>query len=452
MIPAAVVSFASMNRTLARLCALACILGATAFALPSDELLDSLQVVAVEHGLGGRFGEREQAEALLEILAKQRIAADSTPAVPLRRLHELNKVRAERAKREAMDVAAARKPPPEVARLLNTPEVPDSTVRPVAPPVVPTPSSGVASARSTCPGGAVRFRWLGPSGAVIAQHGEGVVDARIRLEAPCGLTRIELYVDDLPPRGLPVPRTGFGSFEFTDHPRLGEGVHRMEVLACDTTYLCSRSLPMEARVAGSVPPWIPRAIGALVLVCCILGLALLVRRRPHAHRGVPPSNRLSAVTVPETNGLSGTLRKRLQLAAQEIGPAFPAVSLRLPDHIPALSIDPESLGDAFSAMLHLHSSRAAAGGQMLIAMGHGPVSAEVVFEDTAASPDDDALHAIFDPSKPRVRERMGLDRELELAVRAFQRAGGSVVAEIRIDGGLRTRMKIPLSHGEAKAA
>jgi len=103
-------------------------------------------------------------------------------------------------------------------------------------------------------------------------------------------------------------------------------------------------------------------------------------------------------------------------------------------------------------MLHLHSSRAAAGGQMLIAMGHGPVSAEVVFEDTAASPDDDALHAIFDPSKPRVRERMGLDRELELAVRAFQRAGGSVVAEIRIDGGLRTRMKIPLSHGEAKAA
>ena len=29
---------------------------------------------------------------------------------------------------------------------------------------------------------------------------------------------------------------------------------------------------------------------------------------------------------------------------------------------------------------------------------------------------------------------------------------GDNVAEIRIDGGLRTRMKIPLSHGEAKAA
>jgi hypothetical protein len=158
-----------------------------------------------------------------------------------------------------------------------------------------------------------------------------------------------------------------------------------------------------------------------------------------------------AVPVPESKGLTGTLRKRLQQVAQEVGPAFPAVSLRLPDHPPSLGTDPESLADAFSTLLRLHARRTTgSGGQILIAMGTGPVSVEVVFEDTASSPEEGSVQAILDLARPRVRERMGLDRELETALEAFHRAGGSITNEVRIDGGLRTRMKIPL--GQAKAA
>ena len=152
-----------------------------------------------------------------------------------------------------------------------------------------------------------------------------------------------------------------------------------------------------------------------------------------------------AVPVPESTGLTGTLRKRLQQVAQEVGPAFPAVSLRLPDQPPHLGTDPESLGDAFSTLLRLHARRTTgSGGQILIAMGMGPVSAEVVFEDTASSPEEGSVQAILDLARPRVRERMGLDRELETALEAFHRAGGTISNEVRIDGGLRTRMKVPL--------
>jgi hypothetical protein len=449
-----VVSLSTMNGSLARTCALASLLGGTVSALPSDALLDSLQLAALEQEKAGRIDERDKTEVLLEMLARQRLVADSAPEIPQRRLADLDRNRSERAAHEAEEENARRKPPAEVARMLGDSSAPmaDSSRRPpsslVPPAAIPAPiQARSAPATSTCPAGPVRFHWLEPTASQPAQKGAGTLDVKIRLEAPCGLSRIDLYVDDLPARSFPPPRTHAGAFEFSDHVPVLEGIHRLEMLACDTTSLCSRSRPLEAHLTGSVPPWIPKAVGGLVAICGLLGLSLLFRRRPH-HSYHPPQARAarpSAVTVPETVGLSGTLRKRLQQVAQEVGPAFPAVSLRLPDHPPTLSVDPESLGDAFSTMLRLHARRTSSGGQILIAMGQGPLSAEIVFEDTANSPEEGSVQAILDPARPRVRERMGLDHELELALDAFRRAGGSLAAEIRIDGGLRTRMKVPLA-------
>jgi hypothetical protein len=365
--------------TVARACALAGLFGGTVSALPSDALLDSLQLAALNHERSGRLEARDSDEALLEVLANQRMVADSAPEIPQRRLDELDQLRAERAQRAVDSVRAVRKPPMAVARMLADSTSPsgDSSPLPVVPalpmePVrVPAPP---ASARTTCR--AIRFRWIEPASRSVSQGGSGILDVKIRLDAPCGLSRIELYADDLPPRAFPAPRTGSGTFEFSDHIPVVEGIHHLEVLACDTNSVCVRSAPLEARLAGKVPPWIPRAVGGLVAVCGLLGLALLVRRRPHLRYSVvaPTYSRPSAVPVPETKGLSGTLRKRLQQVAQEVGPAFPAVSLRLPDHPTPLSVDPESLGDAFSTLLRLHARRSAEGGQILIAMGTGPVS------------------------------------------------------------------------------
>jgi hypothetical protein len=436
--------------TVARACALASFFGGTVSALPSDALLDSLELVALKHEKSGRLEARDSAEDLLEVLAHQRIVADSAPEIPQRRLDELGQLRSERVQRAADSAKEVRKPPAAVERMLADPAspMPDSgTARPPASipreamqiPALPLPT------RAICP--PIRFRWIQPTSTSTSRSGNGILDIKIRLDAPCGLSRIELYADDLPPRAFPAPRTGGGTFEFSDHIPVVEGIHHLEVLACDTNSMCVRSTPLEARLAGRVPPWIPRAVGGLVAVCGLLGLSLLMRRRPHRHYSVvaPAYNRPSAVPVPDTVGLSGTLRKRLQQVAQEIGPAFPAVSLRLPDQPPSLSVDPESLGDAFSTMLRLHARRSAVGGQILIAMGTGPVSVEIVFEDTASSPDDGTVLAILDLTRPRVRERMGLDRELANALASFRRVGGTLCAEARIDGGLRTRMKVPLA-------
>ncbi|HXP89481.1 MAG TPA: hypothetical protein VN931_00995 [Fibrobacteria bacterium] len=438
--------------TVARACALASLFGGTVSALPSDALLDSLQLVAMDHEKAGRPDARDSAEDLLEVLAHQRIAADSAPALPQRRLEELEQLRSERVQRAADSTREVRKPPAAVERMLadsasattdsGAPGLPAPTPAPApfeSRPIPPLPTPAATVCRP------IRFHWIEPSST--SRGGAGILDVKIRLDAPCGLSRIELYADDLPPRAFPAPRTGGGTFEFSDHIPVVEGIHHLEVLACDTTSVCVRSVPLEARLAGRVPPWIPRAVGGLVAVCGLLGLSLLLRRRPHRHYSVasPAYSRPSAVPVPETTGLSGTLRKRLQQVAQEIGPAFPAVSLRLPDQPPSLSVDPESLGDAFSTMLRLHARRSAEGGQILIAMGTGPVSVEIVFEDTASSPDEGSVQAILDLARPRVRERMGLDRELANALASFQRVGGTLCSEIRIDGGLRTRMKVPLA-------
>jgi len=448
-----VVSLTTMN-TVARACALASLFGGTVSALPSDALLDSLQLVALKHEKSGRLDARDSDEDLLEVLARQRIAADSAPDIPQRRLDELGQLRSERVQRAADSVKEMRKPPASVERMLadSTSPMTDSGTPRLPAPADATPSGEAmptavlpAPARTVCR--PIRFRWIEPTSASTARGGTGILDVKIRLDAPCGLSRIELYADDLPPRAFPAPRTGGGTFEFSDHIPVVEGIHHLEVLACDTNSICDRSAPLEARLAGRVPPWIPRAVGGLVAVCGLLGASLLLRRRPHRHYSVaaPAYSRPSAVPVPETKGLSGTLRKRLQQVAQEIGPAFPAVSLRLPDQPPSLSVDPESLGDAFSTMLRLHARRSAEGGQILIAMGTGPVSVEIVFEDTAGSPDDGSVQAILDLARPRVRERMGLDRELANALASFRRAGGTLCAEVRIDGGLRTRMKVPLA-------
>lgn len=446
-----------MNATLARTCALASLLGGTVSALPSDALLDSLQLAALEHEKAGRIDERDKTEVLLELLARQRLAADSSTEIPQRRLAELDRARSERSTREAEEEKSRRKPPVEVSRMLEDAGPPGSDSVRNVPVAVAAPPAGQAPASrttaSSCPGGPVGFHWIEPATNTPAQKGEGILDIKFRLDAPCGLSRIDLYVDDLPARSFPPPRTRAGAFEFSDHVPAMAGIHRLEVLACDTDSRCARSLPLEAHLTGTVPSWVPKVVGGLVAVCGLLGLSLLLRRRPrHSFYVSPTETRPSAVTVPEAVGLSGTLRKRLQQVAQEVGPAFPAVSLRLPDQPPPLSVDPEALGDAFSTMLRLHARRSASGGQILIAMGQGPLSAEIVFEDTAASPEEGSVQAILDLARPRVRERMGLDRELGVALDSFRRAGGSLVAELRIDGGLRTRMKVPLAPVAAPSA
>jgi hypothetical protein len=451
-----------MEGLTARTCALVGLLVGLAQSLPSDALLDSLQLAALDLEKDGRFDERDQTESLLENLARQRVVADSSPEHPRVRLQQLERLRGERAQREAVEEKAQRQPPAEVTRMLA--DTADSEAAPPSAPAAqaasPTPIAATAptpvgSPRSplpppTCPAGPIRFHWVEPATTVPLGKDEAGMDVKIRLEAPCGLTRIELYADDLPPRSFPVPRTGAGAFEFADRIVATEGIHRLEFLVCDSLGTCMRSPARETRLVGNVPSWVPRAVGGLVLACGLLGLTLFLRRRPHRGRSALPDARPTAVPVPDSKGLTGTLRKRLQQVAQEFGPAFPAISLRLPDHPPTLAIDSESLGDAFSTMLRLHARRLEDGkGQILMAMGLGPVSVEVVFEDTATTPEEGSIQAILDPSRPRVRERMGLDRELELAVEAFQRCAGSVSMEARIDGGLRTRMKIPLGQKHA---
>ena len=420
-------------------------------------------MAALEHEKAGRIDERDKTEVLLEVLVRQRLVADSAPEIPKRRLADLERARSERATLEAEEENARRPPPAQVVRLLEdtsgassdsaqtrvilqSPTVQPATAAPgsLPPPEVAPATPGIAV---TCPQGPIGFHWIEPAASTPAPRGEGILDIKIRLDAPCGLSRIELYVDDLPARSFPPPRARAGVFEFSDHIPAVAGIHRLEMLACDTVSSCARSTPLEARLTGTVPSWVPKAVGGLVAVCGLLGLSLLLRRRPHQshYSNAGTEARPSAVPVPEVVGLSGTLRKRLQLVAQEVGPSFPAVSLRLPDQPPPLAVDPESLGDAFSTMLRLHARRAASGGQILIAMGQGPLSAEVVFEDTATSPEEGSVQAILDLARQRVRERMGLDHELGVALESFHRCGGSLVAEIRIDGGLRTRMKVPLA-------
>lgn len=443
-----------MNGTLARICALAILLGGTVSALPSDALLDSLQLAALEHEKAGRIDERDKTEVLLERLVRERLVADSAPEIPKRRMADLELARSERAVLESNAESSRRKPLAQVSRLLDDTAPPASDSVRNRPSIPAAQAKAVPAAASTCPGGPVGFHWIEPATSTPAQKGEGILDVKIRLNAPCGLSRIDLYVDDQPARSFPPPRTRSGIFEFSDHVPAATGIHHLEVLACDTGSQCVRSAPLEAHLTGPVPSWVPKAVGGLVGVCGLLGLSLLLRRHPH-HAAFPRTwahGRPSAVPVPEAAGLSGTLRKRIQLVAQEIGTAFPAVSLRLPDQPPPLSMDPEALGDAFATMLRLHARRTANGGQLLIAMGQGPLSAEVVFEDTAASPEEGSVQALLDMARPRVRERMGLDRELELALESFHRAGGSLVAEVRIDGGLRTRMKVPLAPAMAPPA
>lgn len=443
--PASMVSLPSMNRFVAAFCGLVA-LGSSVHALPSDALLDSLQLAAIEHERAGKVDERDRTEALMEMLARQRIVADSDVAVPRKRLSTLEAMRSERAKQEAEEDARERKPPPEVARALaettmSTDAVPSPVVRPaietttVAPPLPP----------SVCGNGTIKFKWIEPSSSSLSPKRRDTVGIRLQLEAPCGLARIDLFQDDEKVRAFPTPNRHAGLFEFADDIKSNPGVHRLEVLACDTFNACLRSPIKEYRISGPVPPWIPKAVGGLVAVCGLMGLTLVLRRRPHDKPKILPVGSPTAVPIPESKGVSGTLRRKLQQVAQEIGPGFPAVSLRIPDSPPNLSVDPESVGDAFASLLRFHARRTQSGGQILIAMGHGPVSAEVVFEDTATSPEESAVNALFDIAKTSVKERLGMDADLFSAREAFTRPGCSLTAEVRIDGGLRTRMKIPLA-------
>src|ERR1035437_823988 len=126
------VSLSAMNGSLARTCALASLLGGTVSALPSDALLDSLQMAALEHEMAGRLDDRDKTEVLLEMLARQRLVADSSPEIPQRRLADLDHNRSERAQREVAEENARRKPPAEVVRMLETTDNPiaDSSRRP----------------------------------------------------------------------------------------------------------------------------------------------------------------------------------------------------------------------------------------------------------------------------------------------------------------------------------
>ncbi len=449
--------------SLSRACAVVLWLFGTSSALPTDALLDSLQLAALQHEKSGEFGERDRTESLLENLSRQRIVADSSPEHPRARLDALEQMRAERAKREAEEIAAMRAPPVAVDTLASEPEPPPtapapsapkdsaiaSSVRPVdsiaAPAITPTPS--LSSAR--CTSGVAKFRWISPPPSALGSRKQEPVDVRVQIEAPCGLRRVELFLDDQSQGPLAASTSNKGVFEYSHKIPATPGVHRLEILACDTFDLCARSSTAEYRISGPIPPWIPRLVGLLVALCGLVGLGLALRRRPHSKPVSRPPGTSIALPIPDSTGISGTLRRRLQQVAQEIGPAFPAVSLRIPDNPPALNIDPESIGDAMTSLLRFHAKRSAAGGQVLIAMGHGPLSAEVVIEDTAATPDDGALGSIFDGSRPFLKDRLGLDQELIAAKEAFNRPGCSLFAEARIDGGLRCRMKLPLSQGTA---
>lgn len=422
-----------------------------ASSLPSDALLDSLALAATDQERAKNLGERDQTEILLETLARQRIAADSAPEHPRAVLGRLDRLREERAIKEEQELESLRKPPPEVASMLAADSIhapqPDTTR---ATPPAQDKGADTATPRpavSICPSGPVKIQWLPTTDQPVGDASDSIHPLKVRIEAPCGLSRIDLFLDESLLRGFPVPEGKVGTFEFSDGVALTSGVHHLDIVACDSLGVCSRSTPLESRISKPVPPWIPRAVGALVGLCALLGLALAIRKRS-SHP--PPVRHTATVPLPDSAGVSSTIRHRLQLIAKEIGPSFPAVSLRLPDSPPALSVDPESLGEAFATIVRLHARRAQQNGQILIAMGQGPLSAEVVFEDTAPSPDEPSIPSLLDPSKPWLKERMELDQELELARQAIVRATGSISMEARIDGGLRTRVRLKLAPNKDK--
>ena len=448
---------------LARIVAIASLaLSASIQALPSDALLDSLALAAADQEKAGVLSERDHTEALLETLSRQRVASDSSPERPKALLAELDRLREERARKEAEIVESGRKPSAEVQHLLEAVEtntVAASSPEPVALPTVPAaPVDTSRASRSAapapagiCPSGAMRVTWASKEGfPALRDERDSIFPIAFRIDAPCGLTRIDLFVDETLVRRFPVPTGNKGAFEFSDGIALTPGLHRIDLVACDSLAVCTRSAPFEVRSSGPVPPWIPKTVGVLVGLCVLLGLTLVIRKRS-LHPSSATQRSTTTVPLPESSGVSSTIRHRLQLVAKEIGPNFPAVSLRLPDSPPALAIDPESLGEAFGTFLRLHARRSAQGGQILIAMGHGPMNAELVFEDTAPSPDEQVVPQLLDAGKPRMKERMELDQELESARQAIVRSNGSVAMESRIDGGLRTRIRLRLAPRKEKA-
>lgn len=429
---------------------LVCALVSGARALPSDALLDSMSLASAEHEQFGRLEERDQTESLLETLSRQRIAADSAPDHPRKILDQIDMLRGSRAIREADELAALRPPVPEVTRMREGDTVPDQPEvvdppLPVPPPVAPAIRAPEAvKPPALCPAGPLKIEWV-RSGQrpEIHESTDSVVPVRVKIVAPCGLSRIDLFLDESLARSFPVPTSSSGTFEFSDRIPMTTGVHRLDILACDTIGTCTRSAPLESKVTKPVSPWIPRTVGGLVGLCVLLGIALSLRRLSHHS----PSQRTSRsnVPLPQSTGVSATIRHRLQLVAKEIGPAFPAVSLRLPDAPAELTIDPESLGEVFGNILRLHARRAKTEGQILVAIGQGPLSTEIVFEDTAPTPDEEAIPLLLDPAKARLGERMDLDQELESARQLIARSNGSIAMEARIDGGLRTRVRLKLA-------
>jgi hypothetical protein len=419
-------------------------------ALPSDALLDSLALASAEHEQFGRLDERDQTESLLETLSRQRIAADSAPAHPHMILEQIDLLRGARAKREADELANLRPPAPEVSRMRESDTNPDQPDVVVPTPPPPTPASipvrqpEVVKPAALCPSGLLKIEWVS-SGQRPEVHEapDSIVPVRVRIAAPCGLSRIDLFLDETLARSFPIPTSSSGTFEFSDRVAMSTGIHRLDILACDTAGTCTRSAPMESKVTKPVSPWIPRTVGGLVGLCILMGIALSLRKLTN----LAPSHRSSTspVPLPQSSGVSATIRHRLQLVAKEIGPAFPAVSLRLPDAPGELTIDPESLGEVFGNILRLHARRAKSEGQILVAIGQGPLSAEIVFEDTAPMPDEEAIPLLLDPTKTRLKERMGLDLELESARQLIARSNGSIAMEARIDGGLRTRIRLKLA-------
>ena len=415
-------------------------LAGTARSLPSNALLDSLALASAGHEQKGELAERDQAESLLEMLARSRIAADSAPEHPRSVLETLDRLRGQRVEREARELAELRPPMPEVARLRAEDTAVDfETVAPV--PTVPSesnlaPSPPPPPPQILCAAGPVGIQWR----SVERPHGsDSLLRLRAKVTAPCGLSRLDLFVDEVLTRGLPFP-TGKGlAFDFTEAVPLSKGIHRIDIVACDSAGICIRSVPLESKLVEPVSPWIPRTVGALVGLCVLLGAALGLRRLSH-HPSSFPS--IHTAPLPPCSGVSAAIRHRLQLVAREMGATFPALSLRLPDDPPPLSIDPESLGEAFGNLLRLHARRCGNSGQILVALGEGPLHVEVVFEDTAPTPDEEIIPVLLDPARISLKERMGLDRELDAARQAIARGDGGLSMEARIDGGLRTRVRL----------
>ena len=377
------------------------------FALPSDALLDSLSVASAEQERSGHLTERDQTESVLEMLARQRIISDSAPQHARKLMALLDQFRSQRSLQESKEQSSLPKPVPEVNKMLESQldSEPDSSL-PVVQKPIETMSSPPRDKMGTtiCSSGPIKIAWLpAVPKSLASQGGDSAFPYKIRIEAPCGLSRIDLYLDELKHHSFPVPSGKMGTFEFSDQIALANGIHRLEIVACDSTGICTRSLPMESRPTDPVPPWIPRAVGALVGLCVLLGIALSLRKFSQPHS---PNHLQNAVPLPESTGISATIRHRVQMVAKEIGPSFPAISLRLPASPPALSIDPDSLGDVFGTILLLHARRTNKSGQILVAMGQGPLSVEVVIEDTAASPDEASIPLLLDANKARLKERI----------------------------------------------